>query len=122
MREREATHVVVQELVFLVYHEQLAQLLTVWESFVLAAFATSLLALDDSVDETGHHVKLSPMDLAGVVIMIVGVSLVCANKVGKVDFPNTKDVSGLKREQPRRVTHSAGIHAPFVLRSAIRYF
>lgn len=97
---REAAHVVVQELVLLVYHEQLAQLLTVWEPLVLATLATSLLALNDGVNETGHHVELRPMDLARVVVMIVGVSLVRANKVRKVNFPSTNAVSGLAGNSP----------------------
>ena len=101
--------------------EQLADFLTVGEPIVLAALATALLARDDSVDETCHHVELRPVDLARVVVVVVRVSFVGTNKIREVDLPanQTSDTSVQFNDF---VTHSAGMHAPFVFLRAIRYF
>ena len=69
--------------------EQLADFLTVGEPIVLAALATALLARDDSVDETRHHVELRPVDPGGVVVVVVGIAFVGTDKVRKMNFPET---------------------------------
>lgn len=71
----------------LVDHEELAQFFAFRETLILAAFTTSLLALDDGVNEARHHVEFCPVNLAGVVIMIVRIAFMCTNEIGEVNFP-----------------------------------
>ena len=82
------TYLVVHQHIFLLYKEQLADLLSVGEPIVLAALATALLTLDDGVDETSHHVELRPMDLRRVVQFIVRISFVGAVKVRSMHLPD----------------------------------
>ena len=72
--------------------EQFADFLTVGEPIILAALATALLARDDSVDETRHHVELGPVYLCRVVIVVVGISFVGSNEVGKVNLSGVRSV------------------------------
>lgn len=79
-------YLVVHEHVLLMDQEQPAHFDAVWEAVVLAALATALLALDDRVYETRHHVELGPVNLGRVVVVMVRISFVSSNEVGKVNF------------------------------------
>lgn len=117
--EQEA-YLIIHEHILLVGKEQVTDPGTLSEPIVITALPTTPLALGDGVDEACHHVELRPVDLGRVVVVVVGVSLVSANKVGKMDFPGGQGHSRNAKNRTR--TNNAGIHAPLVLRSAIRYF
>lgn len=67
--------------------EQVADLRTLSKPVVIATLATTLLALGDSVDEARHHVELGPVDLGRVIVVVVWVSFMSANEIGKVNLP-----------------------------------
>lgn len=79
-------HLVVHEHILLVGEEQVTDPGTLSEPIVFAALAATLLALNNGVDEARHHVELGPVDLGRVVVVVVGVSFVSANEVGKMDL------------------------------------
>ena len=116
------TYLVVHQHIFLLYKEQLADLLSVGEPIVLAALATALLTLDDGVDETSHHVELRPMYLAGVVVVIIGISFVRTNEIGEMNLPTVRGQNQMLNRDMALEAHNAGMHAPFVFLSAMRYF
>ena len=116
------TYLVVHQHIFLLYKEQLADLLSVGEPIVLAALATALLTLDDGVDETSHHVELRPMYLAGVVVVIIGISFVRTNEIGEMNLSTVRGQNQMLNRDMALEAHNAGMHAPFVFLSAMRYF
>ena len=102
--------------------EQIPDTIARREPLVVATLAAALLALNDGIDEPRHHVELRPMDLGRVVIVIVGVSFVCADEVGQVDLSARSSQRVSNNTLDPDWTHNAGIHAPLVFRRAIRYF
>ena len=88
----EVTYLVIHERVLLLNQEQPANFVALLEPFVLAAFATAVLALYDGVDEARHHVELRPVDLGGVVVVVVGISFVGSNEVGEVNLSGVRSV------------------------------
>ena len=72
--------------------EQPAHFDAVGETIVLAALAATLLTLDNCVDETRHHIKLGPVYLCRVVVVVVGISFVGSNEVGKVNLSGVRSV------------------------------
>ena len=87
--------------------EQVTDLRTLSEPVVIATLATTLLTLDDGVDEACHHVEFSPVDLRRIVVVIVWVSFVSANEIRKVNLPaerrQSKNLSKFQQELTMRV-------------------
>ena len=72
--------------------EQPANFAAIREPVILCAFAASLLALHDGIDEPRHHVEFGPVDLRCVVVVVVGISFVGSNEVGKVKLSGVRSV------------------------------
>ena len=88
----EVTYFIVHECILSVSQEQLPDLMAILEPIVLSALAAAFLALYDGVDETRHHVELGPVYLCRVVVVVVGISFVGSNEVGKVNLSGVRSV------------------------------